>query len=96
MGWIRRWCSIPSHWLLGKRLQHAGPERRHKRQASKPVRFEMDMAPTDVVHAGRLHLDRLFSSLIDTAIKYSKANVTIRVRSRCTAGDWRLAAYGAR
>ncbi|RZK32583.1 MAG: sensor histidine kinase, partial [Hymenobacter sp.] len=54
---------------------------RHQLHASKPVRFEVDVAPTDVVEADRLHLDGVINNLIDNAIKYSKAQVTIEVQS---------------
>ena len=63
---------------------------RHQLHASKPVRFEVEMAPDDVVQADRLHLDGVINNLIDNAIKYSKEQVTIAVRSRRTAGGWQL------
>ena len=63
---------------------------RHQLHPSKSVRFEVDMAPADVVQADRLHLDGVINNLIDNAIKYSKAQVTIGVRSRRTAGGWQL------
>jgi two-component system phosphate regulon sensor histidine kinase PhoR len=64
--------------------------RRHQLQASKPVHFEVDMAPADVVQADRLHLDGVINNLIDNAIKYSKEQVTIAVRSRRTTSGWQL------
>jgi two-component system phosphate regulon sensor histidine kinase PhoR len=63
---------------------------RHQLHASKPVHFEIDVAPTDVVQADRLHLDGVINNLIDNAIKYSKEQVTIALRSRRTAGSWQL------
>jgi two-component system phosphate regulon sensor histidine kinase PhoR len=63
---------------------------RHQLHASKSVHFEVDMAPADVVQADRLHLDGVINNLIDNAIKYSKEQVTIAVRSRRTAGGWQL------
>jgi two-component system phosphate regulon sensor histidine kinase PhoR len=63
---------------------------RHQLHASKPVRFEVEMATTDIVQADRLHLDGVINNLIDNAIKYSKEQVTIAVRSRRTAGGWQL------
>jgi len=63
---------------------------RHQLHASKPVHFEVDMAPADVVQADRLHLAGVINNLIDNAIKYSKEHVTIAVRSRRTAGGWQL------
>ncbi|TPG66163.1 sensor histidine kinase [Hymenobacter nivis] len=64
--------------------------RRHQLHAGKPVHFELDLAPTDVVQADRLHLAGVINNLIDNAIKYSKERVTITVRSRRTAGGWQL------
>jgi signal transduction histidine kinase len=64
--------------------------RRHQLHASKPVHFELDLAPTDVVQADRLHLAGVINNLIDNAIKYSKERVTIGVRGRRTAGGWQL------
>lgn len=63
---------------------------RHQLHASKPVHFELDLAPADVVQADRLHLAGVINNLIDNAIKYSKERVTIGVRSRRTAGGWQL------
>jgi two-component system phosphate regulon sensor histidine kinase PhoR len=63
---------------------------RHQLQGGKPVHFEVDVAPTDVVQADRLHLDGVINNLIDNALKYSKAHVTIALRSRRTAGGWQL------
>jgi two-component system phosphate regulon sensor histidine kinase PhoR len=63
---------------------------RHQLHASKPVYFEVEMATADVVQADRLHLDGVINNLIDNAIKYSKEQVTISVRSRRTAGGWQL------
>jgi two-component system phosphate regulon sensor histidine kinase PhoR len=63
---------------------------RHQLQVGKPVHFEIDMAPADVVQADRLHLDGVINNLIDNAIKYSNEQVTIGVRSRYTAGGWQL------
>jgi two-component system phosphate regulon sensor histidine kinase PhoR len=63
---------------------------RHQLHASKPVHFEVEMAPDDLVQADRLHLDGVINNLIDNAIKYSKEQVTIAVRSRRTAGGWQL------
>lgn len=63
---------------------------RHQLHASKPVRFEVDMASADVVQADRLHLDGVINNLIDNAIKYSNEQVIIEVRSRHTAGGWQL------
>jgi two-component system phosphate regulon sensor histidine kinase PhoR len=42
------------------------------------------------VQADRLHLDGVINNLIDNAIKYSKEQVTIALRSRRTAGSWQL------
>jgi signal transduction histidine kinase len=42
------------------------------------------------VQADRLHLAGVINNLIDNAIKYSKARVTIGVRSRRAAGGWQL------
>jgi two-component system phosphate regulon sensor histidine kinase PhoR len=63
---------------------------RHQLQGGKPVHFEVDVAPADVVQADRLHLDGVINNLIDNAIKYSKEHVTIALRSCRTAGDWQL------
>jgi two-component system phosphate regulon sensor histidine kinase PhoR len=63
---------------------------RHQLHASKPVHFEVEMTAADVVQADRLHLDGVINNLIDNAIKYSKEQVTIAVRSRRTAGGWQL------
>ncbi|TDN36806.1 HAMP domain-containing histidine kinase [Hymenobacter sp. UV11] len=63
---------------------------RHQLHARKPVHFEIDMAPADVVQADRLHLDGVINNLLDNAIKYSNAQVTIAVRSRRMAGGWQL------
>jgi two-component system phosphate regulon sensor histidine kinase PhoR len=63
---------------------------RYQFHASKPVHFEVEIAPTDVVQADRLHLDGVINNLIDNAIKYSKEQVTIALRGRHTAGGWQL------
>jgi two-component system phosphate regulon sensor histidine kinase PhoR len=63
---------------------------RHQLHANKPVHFEVEMTPDDLVQADRLHLDGVINNLIDNAIKYSKAQVTIAVHSRRTAGGWQL------
>jgi two-component system phosphate regulon sensor histidine kinase PhoR len=63
---------------------------RYQFHASKPVHFEVEIAPTDVVQADRLHLDGVINNLIDNAIKYSKEHVTIALRGRHTAGGWQL------
>lgn len=63
---------------------------RHQLHASKPVHFEVEVAPTDVVQADRLHLDGVINNLIDNAIKYSKEQVTIALRSHRTVGGWQL------
>lgn len=63
---------------------------RHQLHASKPVHFEVDMAPADVVQADRLHLAGVINNLIDNAIKYSKEQVTIALQSCYTAGGWQL------
>jgi two-component system phosphate regulon sensor histidine kinase PhoR len=64
--------------------------RRYQVQASKPVRFEVDIAPTDVVPLDRLHLAGVLNNLLDNALKYSRAHVTIRLRGGYVGVGWQL------
>ena len=64
--------------------------RRHQLQAGKPVHFQLEMAPDEVIRADRFHLEGAINNLLDNAIKYSTEAVTIQVSSRRTAGGWQL------
>lgn len=64
--------------------------RRHQLQAGKPVHFQLEMAPNEVIRADRFHLEGAINNLLDNAIKYSTESVTIQVSGRRTAGGWQL------
>jgi two-component system phosphate regulon sensor histidine kinase PhoR len=64
--------------------------RRYQVQASKPVWFEVDIAPTDVVPLDRLHLAGVLNNLLDNALKYSREHVTIRLRGGYVGAGWQL------
>jgi two-component system phosphate regulon sensor histidine kinase PhoR len=63
---------------------------RHQLQSGKPVHFQLEMAPGEVIRADRFHLEGAISNLLDNAIKYSTDSVTIQVSSRQTADGWQL------
>ncbi|WP_460575394.1 sensor histidine kinase [Hymenobacter coalescens] len=63
---------------------------RHQLKAPKPVRFEVDIAPTDSVPLDRLHVAGVLNNLIDNAINYSREQVTIGIRGRHDETGWRL------
>ncbi|WP_139922273.1 cell wall metabolism sensor histidine kinase WalK [Hymenobacter sp. DG01] len=64
--------------------------RRHQLQADKPVHFQLEMAPDEVIQADRFHLEGAINNLLDNAIKYSTESVSIQVSSRRTAGGWQM------
>jgi signal transduction histidine kinase len=64
--------------------------RRHELQATKPVAFEVDIAPTDQLLADRLHLAGALDNLLDNAIKYAGASVCIRLHGQAAAAGWQL------
>lgn len=63
---------------------------RHQLQAAKPVRFDVQLAPTSSVRFDRLHMGNVINNLIDNAIKYSREAVTITIRGRQEAAGWHL------
>lgn len=63
---------------------------RHELQATKPVQVDVSIAPTDTLLLDRLHLTGALHNLLDNAIKYSGAQVRIRIRGRAAAGGWLL------
>lgn len=65
----------------------AGLVRRHQLQATKPVRFEVEISPLDTLLADRLHLAGALDNLLDNALKYSGERVRIGLRGRPAAGS---------
>ncbi|RAK70622.1 sensor histidine kinase [Hymenobacter edaphi] len=63
---------------------------RQQLKAPKPVQFQVDIEPADVVPLDALHLGNVINNLIDNAIKYSREQVTIRLRGRRDETGWRL------
>lgn len=63
---------------------------RHELQATKPVAFEVRIAPTDRLLADRLHLAGALDNLLDNAIKYAGASVRISLHGQPRAGGWQL------
>ncbi|MDO7845672.1 HAMP domain-containing sensor histidine kinase [Hymenobacter sp. M29] len=63
---------------------------RHQLQAPKPVTFDVQVPPADVVQLDKLHMGNVLNNLIDNAIKYSGAAVTVTIRSRQDATGWHL------
>lgn len=61
----------------------------HQLTTAKAVRFAVDVAP-DAIRCDQLHLRNVISNLIDNAIKYSRDQVTITLRSQLENGGWRL------
>jgi signal transduction histidine kinase len=63
----------------------------HQLKAPKPVAFVVDDNQEDgVVHADRMHLSNTLNNLIDNAIKYSREQVTIHIRSQWQSDGWQL------
>ena len=63
---------------------------RHQLQATKPVSFDVQADPADVVQFDPLHMGNVINNLIDNAIKYSGAAVAITIRSRLGPDGWHL------
>ncbi|MBF9237830.1 HAMP domain-containing histidine kinase [Hymenobacter sp. BT683] len=63
---------------------------RHQLQASKPVKFDVQVAPAISVQFDRLHMGNVINNLIDNAIKYSREAVTITIRGRQEPTGWHL------
>ncbi|MFD2720277.1 sensor histidine kinase [Hymenobacter monticola] len=63
---------------------------RHQLQATKPVTFDVQVAPAGPVQVDPLHMGNVVNNLIDNAIKYSGAAVAITIRSRQDAPGWHL------
>jgi signal transduction histidine kinase len=63
---------------------------RHQLQAAKPVTFDVQATPAGPVQVDKLHMGNVINNLIDNAIKYSGAAVTITIRSRQDATGWHL------
>ncbi|MGI4742225.1 MAG: sensor histidine kinase [Janthinobacterium lividum] len=63
---------------------------RHELQATKPVRFTVDIPPTDTLLLDRLHLAGALHNLLDNAIKYSGECVAIRIYGQRASGGWQL------
>ncbi|MCC3160517.1 HAMP domain-containing histidine kinase [Hymenobacter sp. 15J16-1T3B] len=63
---------------------------RQQLKAPKPVHFQVDIEPADVVPLDVLHLGNVINNLIDNAIKYSREQVTIVLRGRRDESGWRL------
>lgn len=68
----------------------AGLVSRHELQATKPVRFEVSIAPTTTLLLDRLHLAGALHNLLDNALKYSGARVAVRICGRRADGGWQL------
>jgi signal transduction histidine kinase len=63
---------------------------RHQLQATKPVKFDVEVAPAPAVSFDRLHMGNVINNLIDNAIKYSREAVTITIRGRQEPSGWHL------
>ena len=63
---------------------------RHQLKATKPVHFQVDLDPHDVVPLDPLHFGNAVNNLIDNAIKYSGEEVTIAIHGRRDGSGWRL------
>lgn len=63
---------------------------RHQLQATKPVAFDVQVDPDDVVPFDRLHMGNVINNLIDNAIKYSREAVIITIRARREPTGWHL------
>ena len=63
---------------------------RHQLQATKPVKFDVQLTPAVAVQFARLHMGNVINNLIDNAIKYSRDDVTITIRARQEATGWHL------
>lgn len=68
----------------------AGLVRRYELQATKPVRFDVEISPLDTLLADRLHLAGALDNLLDNALKYSGERVRIGLRGQPAAGGWQL------
>jgi two-component system phosphate regulon sensor histidine kinase PhoR len=63
---------------------------RHELQATKPVRFEVSISPTDMLRLDRLHLAGALHNLLDNALNYSGERVVVRITGRPASGGWQL------
>ncbi|MGI4872123.1 MAG: sensor histidine kinase [Janthinobacterium lividum] len=63
---------------------------RHELQATKPVEFDVVIAPAEPLLLDRLHLAGVLNNLLDNALKYSGERVRIRIRGQRQAGGWQL------
>lgn len=62
----------------------------HQLKAAKPVRFEVEMDPEEVVRLDRVHIGNVLNNLLDNALKYSGDQVTVRIRREPDTTGWRL------
>jgi two-component system phosphate regulon sensor histidine kinase PhoR len=63
---------------------------RYQLKASKPVHFQIDIDPHDVVALDPLHFGNAINNLIDNAIKYSGEEVNIALRGQRDGSSWHL------
>lgn len=63
---------------------------RHELQATKPVRFDVEISSTDTLLLDRLHLAGALHNLLDNALKYSGARVAVRICGQRADGGWQL------
>lgn len=63
---------------------------RHELQATKPVVFDVQIAPAAPLLLDRLHLAGVLNNLFDNALKYSGERVRIRIRGRQQGAGWQL------
>lgn len=70
--------------LVAEQVSH------YELQATKPVDFDVAMAPSGPLLLDRLHLAGVLNNLLDNALKYSGARVRIRIRGQRQAAGWQL------
>ena len=63
---------------------------RHELQATKPVVFDVQIAPAAPLLLDRLHLAGVLNNLLDNALKYSGERVRIRIWGQQLGAGWQL------